>query len=774
MTSTGQLRITVATGARVLSSGDVLTVGRDPGQGLTIDDPLVSRAHLRIAFRDRKWRVEDLATRNGTFCNGQRIDTLVVDAACEIRLGQLDGPRLVLDPVVDPLRRATPGVVRIGRDPGSDLVLDDLLVSRHHAELRAVGASLELVDLDSHNGTYLNGHRVYRSEIHFGDLVSIGGHALTLTSAGLTEAEPRGGVAYAASGLRVTTKQGKVILDGISFALDESSFLGVIGPSGSGKSTLVNALTGFRPANEGTVFYSGRDLYAEYEHLRQLIGYVPQDDVLHLELTIGQTLEYAARLRFPPDVTKTDREARIAEVLDELGLSERADVAVANLSGGQRKRVSVALELLTRPSLLILDEPTSGLDPGYERSLMELLATLAAAGRTVIVVTHSVQSLHLCDRILCLAPGGRMGWFGPSSELTGYFSREDYQEVFRDLSLTEGDVWKQRFEAHPDYGAYVTEPLARYEPAAGPRKAVKVPRWDWFRQFSVLTHRSVASLLADRRTLGMLFGLAIGLALILLVALPQGELGKLELPEVRLVSQAPLVLLTLVLGVTELGAFNAIRAIAEELPLYRRERAVGLSISAYVASKTVVLGAITVIQAVILGVIATARQGGPEDAVIFGWPLGEFLIILALVGLAAMGLGLMVSAAVNTVDRAMTLLPVIFIMMMVLASGGVFPDFADQPGLKQASYLASSQWGFAGAAVTADLNELNVLGNIAGQIPIIDVSQPEAVMEVLLDPAGGPARYSHDAATWLAAVAALLTITAGTLVATALLLRRHD
>ncbi len=750
-----------------------MTVGRDDGCDLVIASPLVSRRHLRITVGSDGWTIED-SSSNGTYRNGQQVTTATIAEGAVLRLGHPDeGPTLAITPRQAP-QGLPDGVLTIGRDQTNTIVVDDLMVSRHHAELRPVATGYELVDLGSQNGTFVGGVRITAAPVQFGDEIAVGSTSLVLSPDGLLPAETRAGVSYAASALQVVTDQGKVILDGISFALEEGSFLGVVGPSGSGKSTLVNALTGFRPATAGSVFFAGRDLYAEYEHIRQRIGYVPQDDVLHMELTVGQTVDFAAELRFPTDVTKADREARVAEVLDELGLNERRDVRVGSLSGGQRKRVSVALELLTRPSLLILDEPTSGLDPGYERSLMELLADLARAGRTVIVVTHSVQSLHLCDRILCLAPGGRMGWFGPPAELTDYFGREDYQEVFRDLSRVDGDVWKQRFEQHPSFGDYVTRPLARYEPSQAPREASKVPRWEWVRQFRVLIKRRIASILADMKTLGLWLGLAIGLALILLVALPSGELGGIALPEIRIVSQAPLVVLTVVLSVTELGAFNTIREIAGELPLYRRERAVGLSISAYVASKSVVFGAITVVQAVLLGVIGLARQNGPQDSLVFGWAMGELLVVLILCALAAMALGLFVSAAVNTVDRAMTFLPIIFVLMMIFTAGGLFPSFADQPGLKQGSYLASSHWGFNGVAASVNLNELNMLGHLTAENPVIDLTDFPTAMGVLLDPPGGPARSAHTAEAWWAANLALLTITIALLIATALVLRRHD
>lgn len=788
----GPLQLQFGTEQRLLRPGDVLVLGRDPDGAAVIDDPRVSRRHLQVSAADGGWVAEDLGSSNGTFADGHPIDRLTISGPCVLRLGDASaGPELRLHPVapapapgVTALDLGTaeasyapaPGVTTIGRDPANDIVLDDLMVSRRHAELRASGSgTYEIVDLSSHNGTFVNGRRAYRIELRPDDQVRIGRHTLVVTPDGLTEFEERGGVAYAASGLSVRTKQGTVILDDISFALDEASFLGVVGPSGSGKSTLVNALTGQHPADAGSVFYSGRDLYQEFEHLRRLIGFVPQDDVLHMELTVRQTLDYAAELRFPPDVSKAERSARVDEVLEELGLTARRDVAISNLSGGQRKRVSVALELLTQPSLLILDEPTSGLDPGYERSLMELLARLARAGRTVVVVTHSVQSLHLCDRVMCLAPGGRLAWFGPSDQLTAYFGREDYQEVFSDLSQVAGDVWQQRFLSHPDHATFVAAPLSRYQPdPSAARPDTRLPRWAWFRQFSVLTRRSLAILAADRRSIGLLAGMAVAMAVLMIVALPSGELAKIDLPRVRLASKAPLVLLVLVLGATVLGAFNSIREIAKELPLYRRERAVGLSISAYVASKTVVLGTITTIQIVLLTAVGAARQGGPEEAVLFGWAMGELILVMVMTGIASMALGLVVSASLDTVDRAMTMLPVILVVQMVLVAGGIFPEFTDKPVLLQSSFVSSAQWGFSGTAAISDLNDLQRLSTVAAEIPIVDLSRPFELAEQLLNLSGGSARFSHNATALLGALVALAIITGICLVATALILRRHD
>jgi ABC-type cobalamin/Fe3+-siderophores transport system ATPase subunit len=213
-----------------------------------------------------------------------------------------------------------------------------------------------------------------------------------------------GAVTLAAQELVVTVAGGKVLLDQVSFSMPEKCLVGVIGPSGAGKSTLLGAMTGMRPADAGTVVYDNKDLYEDYAELRHRIGLVPQENILHTQLTARRALQYSAELRFPTDTTAAERDARVTEVMEELGLAKHAQTRADRLSGGQLKRMNVAQELLTRPSLLFLDEPTSGLDPGLDKSIMFQLRDLAHDGRTIIVVTHSVLNLMVCDRLLILAP----------------------------------------------------------------------------------------------------------------------------------------------------------------------------------------------------------------------------------------------------------------------------------------------------------------------------------------------------------------------------------
>ncbi len=244
------------------------------------------------------------------------------------------------------------------------------------------------------------------------------------------------------------------------------------------------------------MFYDGRDLYEDYDELRLRLGFVPQGDVLHKELTVGETLEYAAQLRFSRDVGPIERRAQIELLLDQLGIARMTDVAVRRLSGGQRRRVAVAVELVSKPSLLFLDEPTSGLDPGNERALMMMLRELADDGRTVIVVTHSMRSIRLCDRLLVLAPGGRLAYFGAPQFAPAFFGCDDLQDVFQLLNQERERDWGKALRADPDYARQLEAAVLPAEPevaeparqprlhAAGKRALIGDAR-RWGSQFSV-------------------------------------------------------------------------------------------------------------------------------------------------------------------------------------------------------------------------------------------------------------------------------------------------
>jgi len=799
MTMTNHLQVRVSGREAVFGPGaGEVTVGSARGCAIRLPEESVAGTHLLLRFADGGWMLETIAADCQVFRDGEPIEMVAIDGPVLVRLGDpVSGPLIELAPADSELRdatvefgslpaaeqdatRASPtsftfsaDVLRIGRDPESEVVVDDLMVSRRHAEVRRLSdGRYQAIDLGSHNGTFVNGRRVDRAVLEELDVVSVGRNSYRLLDGRLDEYVDTGEVAYAAIDLTVRLANGTVLLDGASFSLQSRSMLGVIGPSGSGKSTLLGALTGFRMASEGDVLYGDRSLYAGYEALRQRIGYVPQDDIVHPELTVERELEFAAEIRFPSDVDPSERRRRINEVMAELALTHRRGTAVARLSGGERKRVSVGLELLTSPSLLFLDEPTSGLDPNYERSLMALFRELANRGRTVVVVTHTVQSLRLCDRVLVLAPGGRVAYFGPPQLILAYFDKEDYADVFRELGRSDDIDWGARFRDHPYHATYIERPAPIYRGDDPERSTAHGSRRGRWHQFVALSRRYAAVIVADRRNLALLIGQAPLLGLLLLVALPSGQLESSPPSQLRLVSQASLVLLVVVLGVSWLGMSNAVREIAKELPAFRRERAAGVSIVAYLASKAFVLGLITILQAVVLMALALSAQRGPARAVLLGWPLGELMVIGALTGIAAMAIGLSISAAAKTTDRATTVLPIVLVFLLVLALGGVFPQIGDKPVLKQLGYVASTRWGFAGMASTSDLNDLQAVTGVLTRTPSVNVDDPSALFQAFRERYRGDPLWEHSSSAWLTDAGALIGLTLLALLGAGFVLRR--
>lgn len=495
--------------------------------------------------------------------------------------------------------------------------------------------------------------------------------------------------------LGVVVGEGTRILDDVSLSIERGELLAIVGPSGSGKSTLLKALTGSRPPEEGVVEIRGIELYGAYDELCRSIGYVPQDDILHLPLTIRDALLFGAELRFSAETSPEDRARRVDEVLAELELTHRQDVPIEKVSGGQRKRTSVALELLIRPELLFLDEPTSGLDPGFERTVMELLRELATGDRAVLVVTHSLQSLELCDRVLFLAPGGTIAFFGPPDEALGFFGRDDFIDVFRDLESLPPTEWTSR---RPAPASTRPGPSGTAPPAA--RRAVP-PGQPWKQQVDILVRRQIAILKADRQNILFLIGSVIVPAVLILLLMEANTL--------KLGQSVPVVprniLGAIVVAAVAIGAANSIREIVKELPIYQRERAIGLQRSAYLTSKVLVLGALTCVQIVVLVVITTLRSGGPGHANVLLIPHLELIVDVMLTGIAAVSLGLVLSTLVSSSEKAMALIPVVFVVQWLFSGAAL--DLQSKPVLREVAMVTSANWGMAAAASTVNEYQLS-------------------------------------------------------------------
>ncbi|MBD0842944.1 FHA domain-containing protein [Streptomyces sp. TRM68416] len=742
-------------------------VGRDPLSDIVIDDARVSWHHAVLHPEADHWTLHDEGSTNGTYANGHRVRDDDVGPGTVIRFGSpADGPRAILLGRVEPaperpsavsmpartgtfrqptsVRQLPARTVRIGRAADNDLVIDDLVVSRRHAELRSLpDGGHEIADLGSHNGTYLNGSPVTVALVGPGDVIGIGHSAFCLVGDELQEYVDTGEVSLEVQDLNVAVDHGrKTLLDHVSFPVGEKCLLAVVGPSGAGKSTLLNALTGQRPADHGTVVYDGRDLYRDYAELRQRIGLVPQDDILHAQLTVRDALTYAAELRFPQDTAKAERRARVAEVIEELGLQQRAGQPVHSLSGGQRKRVSVALELLTKPSLLFLDEPTSGLDPGMDRSVMHMLRGLADDGRTVIVVTHSVLSLDVCDRLLVLAPGGRIAYYGPPEDALAFFGFAQWPEAFEAFERDQDRDWSGNYRTSPLHRRYVSDATAQPRlPRSGPVVITPPPRpRSRGAQLGTLVRRYTTALSADRTFLAIMIALPFVMGA-MARALAGGELTQ---------ETAMNALLILCVGAVLTGAANAVRELVKERVIYRRERAVGLSRSAYLMSKIVVLGTVTVLQAVVLTLVALlgVDLNAPGGKGVLLAPLVEITVAVALLGFTAMMLGLLVSALVRKEEVTMPLLVLLAIVQVVFC--GALLKLDGVPGLEQLAWLVPSRWALGAMAGTVDLARI-VPGELTG------------------DPL-----FEHAAGVWLLNVAMLVVLSAlfGYLVSR--LLRRHE
>ncbi|MDD5200835.1 MAG: ATP-binding cassette domain-containing protein [Terrimicrobiaceae bacterium] len=533
-----------------------------------------------------------------------------------------------------------------GRSADADVLLPDPSVSRRHLALRAHPEGWLLEDLGSKSGSYLNGRLFQREPLTYGDIVGVGPFAFRFDGCHLRQALDAAGASVLAIGLTKDAGPAR-ILDGISLSIEPGQFIGVIGPSGAGKSTLLDALCALRPADEGAVFIDGRDLYENTDVLRDEFGYVPQDDIVPLDLSVEQALGYSARLRLPKATPDAVRRRLVAQTINALGLAERARTRVGRLSGGQRKRVSVAAELLSRPRLLFLDEPTSGLDPAAEFALMELLRRLAANGCTIVCTTHVMENAYLVDRLAILR-AGRLAFFGPPEEAREHFGVERLTQIYERLRGGDSDApaWSPSVLAAPS--ARVDRPLPpSRRPAALP----------------ILLRREWATLCADWKNLLLVLGQPILIAVL-----------------VTWVSRdASLILFFAYIATLWFGCGNAAQEVVKELPMFRRERLIGLGRHAYLLAKTLSISRITVLQSLLAyGVMQLCAQGIGGSA---GWQIAG----LVATSFAAVGIGLAISALARSVLQAVMLVPLVLIPQIL------FSGFTPPAGEMQAGPYAVSR-----------------------------------------------------------------------------------
>lgn len=435
----------------VVNQGSRSVIGRDPHVEVPIRHPRISREHAEVKWVKSQWLFVDRKSANGSFEGEKAISELPLTGEHEIRLGGESGPGLwltVLPETTDTDTDPPPGIrkgdthipsghiplpprLRLGAHRDNDVVIVAEDVADFEATISQTprGRHELVLTADASSASVNSESPSRRHPLAPGDTVSIGPWSMRYTGNALEPLDATGGYSFTVDGVTVIAGE-KTLLDDVSFQLKPRTVTAVVGPSGAGKSTLLNAMTGRKPATYGNVWVGDFDLYERYDELRTRLGLVPQSDLLHLTLRTRQALEYAAALRFPRGTNPEMRSQRVQDVMEILGLTNQADLPINNLSGGQRKRASVALELLTEPDLLFLDEPTSGLDPGLDRQVMKQLRELANGGRTVVVVTHSVANLDVCDEVIVLAPGGRVAYQGSPFNVLAHFGASDWAEVF--------------------------------------------------------------------------------------------------------------------------------------------------------------------------------------------------------------------------------------------------------------------------------------------------------------------------------------------------------
>lgn len=721
---------------------DSFLVGRNETANVVLQDRSCSRHHFRILHYQGRYYVEALSPTNVTYCNDQpvpvtqptllqheailqagsarfrflerapgasgkairsapelppqpppqalpdHLQTLVVDSQASVPGG---GP-MPLGDVHIPVA----GKMLIGREQARvQVYLPHPHISRLHAHLTVQGTKVILRDLNSANGTYVNGKRLTRPvALKPGDQIDVGPYALEFTGAELLSRSRSDNIELVARSLRrvVTSREtGKPItlLDNITLVIKPREFVCLLGPSGSGKSTLLSALSGRLTPDDGVVLVNGKEVLNHFEALKQDMAVVPQKDLLHESLKLGEALWYTARLRLPPDTSYRETHACIDQILDTVNLKTRRGTAIRYLSGGQIKRASLANEILCKPSLLFLDEVTSGLDEQTDRDMMSLFRSLADAGKTVVCITHSLSNVERnCHLVVILANGGRLAFVGKPAEALEYFNIERLGDVYERLAEESPEHWRDAFRASPFYETYVQArlPAAKKELDAveeQPPHSLLENAGLFLRQTGLLTRRYLAIWRGD--FLALLAMLGQSLVVAGLLALLFGDLRKETDPQVHAQHSVSLLFL-LAVSSFWFGCNNAAKEMVKERAIAARERDFNVKLSSYYTSKVLVLLLFSSVQTVLLYLLAHHWCGppGPEGAEC------GLLLVLAATGVT---LGLAISALAPTEEMAVTLIPMVIIPQIILS--GVIAPLKDLSE-KLARAMITTYWGNRG------------------------------------------------------------------------------
>lgn len=673
----------------VLPTDGIVTCGRDARATIPAADPACSREQFRLLLKQGNCTLEPLSSVSPTFLNGAVVtnrcevwqtstiragSTEIRIIAADRRPGARDVPT-VAGVALSQFSSISPVLLRdvcvLGRDPTTQACLASPQVSRRHAEIQRQGSHLLLRDLGSTNGTFCNGERVANAiRLRPGDVIGVGPFSLTFDGDRLLphtrEGNARLVVRNAAFSVRMPNGAGdRVILDDLSLVVEPGEFLAIIGPSGSGKSTLLGAMTASRPLTSGAVYLNQYDLSRDFEELKHDLAVVSQTDVLHRDLPLQWAITYTARLRLPRDTRPHEISSAVEQALHTTGLWAHRWTRVRNLSGGQVRRTSIALELLARPSLLFLDEVTSGLDEQIDREMMELFRRLADQGQTVICITHNLNHVEgTCHQLAVLAEGGRLAYLGPPQGALAYFQVPHLAGIHGKLRDASPQVWQQRFRSTDDYATRITDRCHQPQessprpPASRLTSRTTVAGSVWH-QVRVLLARGTRLVLGDPSIVVVLI-----LQCLLVAGLNILAFGRLQAngppPDWNLQRQTCSMLFLMAMSCYWFGCTNASKELVRERDIFLREQRAGLSVPAYLISKAAFPIVFSALQALLLyipiALCCDLPGRGPLQAI--------WLIATAVTGVS---LGLLISAIARSESLAVALVPMAMIPQIILS-----------------------------------------------------------------------------------------------------------
>lgn len=677
-----------------------VTFGRKDDNDIVIDSMLVSGHHGYFNIVDDEIYIIDDDSTNGIFYNGK---TIKEQKLSDRDIFKIDNPKEPLNKGVmfvlslndkkinwDHYDLSKKDITIIGRDSSCDIVLKHIGVSKKHAIITKKDNQYFIKDNDSTNNTSVNGEVITNQiKLKEKDVILITNSLFIYSFGRLIYQTFNEGVKVEAYDIvkTVATKDGtKDILKHISLEIKPANFVALVGGSGAGKSTFMNSISGFSKPTSGNVLVNGVDLYDNYSVLKNIIGYVPQQDIVYTNLRLYDMLKYAADLRMPEDSTLEEKEIQIAKVLDIVDLTEHKDTYIRKLSGGQRKRASIAVELIADPTLFFLDEPTSGLDPGTERSIMKTLKNMSESGKTVILVTHTTLNLHLCDMVVFIGRGGKLCFAGKPSDGLKFFGVSDFVDIYTYIN-NDSDNWNNKFLNSEYYNAVNEKQTEKVDENANVNKK------SFMKQLITLTARYLKLIVNDKQRLALLLLQAQIISFLLSLVTNSGVFKNYD--------DTKAILFSLACSCIWLGILNSIQEICKEKVILKKEYMADLKLSSYICSKLIVQSLLAFIQSFILITVYAMLVEFPAESLIIN-PYFDFLIISTITIISAASLGILISSIVKDANIAMSVAPLILVPQL-LFSGMLFE-------LKEISSVISNfvlcRFSVSALGTTLDLNKM--------------------------------------------------------------------